>query len=163
MMYIIKPNHKLFYYNTFFQIYNDLKIYKFYFFIDYYYLTNNNLLNLKLEIIKLNNKSFILNSKYVKKLFTSKIGTFIGVKTLVICITNLDNFINILQYLHLIPFYFSYERNFSNIINSKFLFNIKNNQLNIILFINFILFKLIMNIIVLLLYLLYTFIKCFFS
>jgi len=157
-MYLIKDYKKLYNKTNILKIYYNLKFYPFIIFINQDQLKMLNLLNLKNEISKLEGKSFIMNLKYIKKLFNYESFKFMSINTLAIVLKNInDFFLFIINLLDNIIFYYTYNK-FLSFINIKN--NVFEHKLNInLLVLNLALFKLILNIIILLLYLLYTFVN----
>jgi len=159
-MYNISLNKKLYNLNNLCKIYYSLKLFKFYIFLDLFYFTNKTLLELKINLIKLSNQSLILNTKYITKLFDYKLCTFFGTKTLLICLSDCTKILDIINILGNKYFYFCYKTHFSNMISkNKFLLLIRDKILSHPFLLGLILFKLIMYIIIIILYLLYTLIK----
>lgn len=129
------------------KLYNLFNISNYLIFIHKKEFKNKQLLNIKNEILKLNCKSFIINSKYISYLFNLLDFKFINSNILVIFIDNMKNFILILNLLDNIKFYYTYNKIFSNIINNK---NIKNYNNNLFI-IHYIINSLIFNILLLIL------------
>ena len=88
MIYKNNAHQKLVNFNNLCQIYYVLKSYNFFIFLELFLFTNKNLLDIKITLKKLENKSLVLNSKYITKLFDSKICQFLGTKTLLVCISS---------------------------------------------------------------------------
>lgn len=141
-------NNLIFNYNL---LYLDYLI-KFNFFIiflNYKKLSNNSLLYLKNEIQKNNCISLVLNRTYINKIFNN----YFNFLSYILCIFISDNikFIKIIQLLKDINFFYSYKKNFSNII-SKDLINEQLNVFNNLKYLHYNIFKIIFNIINILLY-----------
>lgn len=145
-------------YNIVFTYY-IIKYVPFLLFINSFYFTNKKLLELKILIDKESSKSFILNTKIIKKIFRFSHFSFNSGKIWVIAVGNLKQFLNILSYFYLMPLSFSYLKSFSNIISSQMIINWnKLYETNKFVW-ALIIFKVLMYIIILILYFLYTLIR----
>lgn len=154
-MYILKNYSKLYNKNYILKIYYYLNKYPFIIYLNNNIFNNKNLLNFKIELLKFDNKCFILNTKYIKYLFNYKSFKFLGTNIIVILFKSFESFLLIKNYLEDKKFFYSYKKNLGmkNII--KNILNLKN---NVFLF-SFIIFKLILYIILLILYIIYIIIK----
>lgn len=144
------------YYNNLIINYNLLYLdylIKFNFFIiffNYNKLSNTVLLNLKNEIQKEDCVSLTLNKNYINKMF---LNYFMFLSSYVFCIFINNNlkFFKIIKLLNNINFFFSYKKIFSNIVNKDIVLK----QLDLysnLKYLHYIIFKIIFNIIVILLY-----------
>jgi hypothetical protein len=138
-------------------IYNLFNYNYFIIFLDYKQLKNKDMYLLKNELYELNVNSKILLNKEKNKLFNSNF-TFLGSNLFCIFIKDIKKFIEISKILIFkkLIFFYSFKKKISNYIN--------NNQLEILggkvfITIHFLIFKLIKNIIILLLYFLLILIK----
>lgn len=158
-MYKIKLYKNLFWLNNILKSYYYVKLFSYIIFIDIFYFTNKSLLELKIKIKNENIQSIILNTKILKKIFKYNHYKFNRTKIVMIFSLNLNLFLHIIQFLENIPFYFSYKRGFSslilnqNIIDWKLMSSVNNYIWGLLIF------KFIIYIIVLILYLIYTLIK----
>lgn len=153
-----KSNLTMYNYSQF--IYNNFNyLYVYYFFIsssfiiflDFKQLKNKEMYQLKNELYELNVVSKIILNKDKKKLFNSNFK-FLGSHLFCIFIENFDSFIKICNILFMkkILFFYSFKNKFSNLLENT-------NQLDILggkvfITIHFIIYKLILNIVILLLY-----------
>jgi hypothetical protein len=127
---------------------NLIKFNLFIIFFNYNKLTNSTLLILKNEIQKEDCISLTLNRNYINKMFCNYF-TFLSSYIFCIFINNYFKFKKIINLLNNINFFYSYKKRFSNVVNK----NIVINQLNFNLqYLHYITFKIIFNIIILILY-----------
>jgi hypothetical protein len=144
------------YYNNLMLNYNLLYLdylIKFNFFIvffNYNQLSNIFLLDLKNEIQKENCVSLMLTHRQTAKIF---FNYFKFLSSSIFCIFINDNikFIKIIKLLNNINFFFTYKKNFSNILNKNNIL-IQMNFYNNLKYLHFSLFKILFNIIIILLY-----------
>ena len=116
-------------------------------------ILNRNLYDLKNELLKKKLKSYIINSKYIKKLFEKKF-TFLCSHVFFIFCNNISNFIFIINLLNNIKFFYLFNKCFSNnniIINNN------------LYFLHFIIFKLLFNLLIIVLYYIINFIKSIYN
>jgi len=118
-------------------------------YFNYNKILSNNLYNLKNEILKKNLKSFVINSKHIKSIFDKKFKYFSSNMLFIYC-NNILDFIFITKLLNNIKFFYSFNKCFSN--NSIVI----NNNLYCL---HFIVFKLLLNLLIVLLYYIINFIK----
>lgn len=151
------------YYNNLILNYNLLYLDKlikynlFIIFFNYNKLSNYNLLILKNEILKEDCISLTLNRKYINKMFFNYFN-FLSSCIFCIFINNYFKFKQIVTILKDINFFYSYKKMFSNITNKTTILN----QINIyknLTFLHYIIFKIIFNIIIILLYYILSIIK----
>jgi hypothetical protein len=134
---------------------NLIKLNLFIIFFNYNKLTNYNLLILKNEIEKEDCISLTLNRNYINKMF-SNYFTFLSSYIFCIFINNYIKFKKIINILNNINFFYSYKKRFSNIVNK----NLVLNQLNFNLqYLHYITFKILFNILILLLYIIISILK----
>jgi hypothetical protein len=120
-------------------------------------ISNKALYNLKNEILKKNLKSFTINTKHIDGIFDGCLK-FFSSNTFFICCNNVPNFLFTAQLLNNIKFFFFYNKcfNFNYMLNSSSNSLILNNSLNNL---HFIIFKLLFNIIIIILFYIINFIK----
>lgn len=144
------------YYNNLIINYNLLYLdylIKFNFFIiffNYNKVSNNTLLYLKNEIQKEDCISLTLNRNYIDKMFLNYF-TFLSSYIFCIFINNNIKFYKIIKLLNNINFFYSYKKNFSNMINRDIMLKQIDLYSNF-KYLHYIIFKIIFNIIVILLY-----------
>jgi len=149
---IVKANYSLLYLNDLIENNN------FIIFFNYSKLSNSMLLNLKNDLLKEDVRCLVVNSKYIKRLFVVNFF-FLSSFIMLICVSNLKQFLNIIKILSNIKFFYSFKNCFSNIINNNILFEQNNSIKFYYVYIHYIIFKLILNIIIILLYLLISMVK----
>src|ERR1700759_5516120 len=103
-------------------------------------ISNNDILDLKNELFKYSAKSMVIKAKYIKILFSNSC----------IFINNMTQFLNIIKILKNLTYFYSFNKCFSNITNSTFLLDQHNIYEYYIIF-HYIIFKLINNIILIIL------------
>ena len=113
-------------------------------------MTNNDLLKLKNQLFKNSIKSMVIKSKYIKILFSDYFAFF---KSSCLCIYIKEDtqFLNIVNLLKNLLFFYSYSKSFSNITNTEsiiFEYNTYNSYIKF----HYIIFKLINNILLILLF-----------
>jgi len=101
------------------KVYYFFKVFNFFLVLDLFYFTNKSLLDLKIELNKVNSKSLILNTKVLKNLFVFKDNKFCNTKTLVIFSNHINLFVQVMKFLDQKPFYFCYRRYLSSIFSRK--------------------------------------------
>ena len=113
-------------------------------------MSNNDLLNLKNDLFKYNSTSMFIKAKYIKILFSNY---FAFLKSACICIfiSDMTQFLNIIKILKNSSFYFSFKKCLSNITNSESLL-LQHNIYGAFISLHYIIFKLINNIILILLF-----------
>ena len=112
-------------------------------------MSNNDLLDLKNELFKYGSKSMVIKGKYIKVLF-SNYFTFFKSACMCIFVTDMTQFLNIIKALKSSAFIFSLNKCFSNITNLDTLLyqqNIYGSYISL----HYMIFKLINNIILILL------------
>ena len=113
---------------------------------------NKDLYNIINEILKKKLKSYIINSIYIKKMFEKKFK-FLNSYVFFIFCNNISNFIFLIKLLNNIKIFYLFNKCFSNLLNN----NIKlNDDLN---FLHFIIFKLLFNLLIVILFYVINFIK----
>jgi hypothetical protein len=113
---------------------------------------NKDLYNIKNEILKKKLKSYIINSIYIKKMFEKKFK-FLNSYVFFIFCNNISNFIFLIKLLNNIKIFYLFNKCFGNLLNN----NIKlNDDLN---FLHFIIFKLLFNLLIVILFYVINFIK----
>jgi hypothetical protein len=111
-MYILKKYNKLYNNKNILKIYYYLNKYSFIIYLNNNIFNNKFLLNFKIQLLKFNIKSFIINTKYIKYLFNYKSFKFLGTNIIVVVFKNFENFLLIKNYLENKNFYYSYNKNF---------------------------------------------------
>jgi len=154
-MYILNNYNKLYNNNNILKIYYYIKNYNFIIFLNNNQFNNKNLLNLKMELFKFNNKCFIINTKYVKNIFDYKSFGFLSTNIIVVIFKEFKDFLLMEKFFYDKKFYFSYKKNFGIMKKLNNIFNFENNSF----LLGFIIFKFILYIIILLLYIIYIIIK----
>lgn len=96
------------------------------------------------------NISLVLTKKYINKIFNRHFK-FLSSDIFCIFTSDLNKFLNIIKILKGVSFFYSFKRNFSPLLNSNIILNQVEKYKNFQLF-HYILFKLIFNIIILMLY-----------
>lgn len=129
---------------------NLIKFNLFIIFFNYNKLTNYNLLCLKNEISKEDCVNLILNRKYINRIFSNYFN-FLSSHMFCIFINNYIKFKKIINLLNNINFFYSYKKRFSNIANKIVILNQINFYENL-KYLHYIIFKVIFNIIIILLY-----------
>lgn len=129
---------------------NLIKFNLFIIFFNYNKITNYNLLCLKNEIAKEDCISLTLNRKYINKIF-SNYFKFLSSYIFCIFINNYNKFKKIINLLNNINFFYSYKKRFSNITYKINILNQINCYENF-KYLHYIIFKIIFNIIIILLY-----------
>jgi hypothetical protein len=118
-------------------------------YFNYDKVSNKFLYGFKNEMSKKNLKSFVINSKYIKIMFEGKFKYFSSNMVFIFC-NNVLNFIFITKLLNNIKFFYLFNKCFSN---NNFI------MINNLHFFHFIVFKLLFNLLVALLYYIINFIK----
>lgn len=118
---------------------------------------NFNLVNLKKLLLKQKCQSGIWKYRLVRKLF-SKDLSFLSSSMFCIYVNDFSKFVEVIKLLDNINFFFIYNNRFSNIMNKNIFLDIynKNNKLG---FLHFNIFKLLFNIIIILIYFITTILK----
>lgn len=113
-------------------------------------MSNNNLLDLKNDLFKYGPKSMVIKAKYVKLLFSNYFAFF---KSACMCIfiTDMNQFLNTIKILKNLSFFFSFNKCFSNITNLNTLLY-QHNIYGSYISLHYLIFKLINNIILILLF-----------
>jgi hypothetical protein len=135
---------------TLLQIVKNITINPFFIVLNICNMSNNDLLDLKNDLFKYGSKSMFIKAKYIKILFLNYFA-FIKSACMCIFITDMNQFLNIIKILKNLSFFFSFNKAFSNITNSDTLlyqYNIYSSYISL----HYIIFKLINNIILILLY-----------
>jgi hypothetical protein len=112
-------------------------------------ISNYDILDLKNELFKYGAKSMVIKAKYIKILFSNSFA-FIKSSCMCIFINNMTQFLNIIKILKNLTYFYSYNKCFSNITNSSLLLDQHNIYEYYIIF-HYIIFKLINNIILIIL------------
>jgi hypothetical protein len=112
-------------------------------------ISNYDILDLKNELFKYGGKSMVIKAKYIKILFSNSFA-FIKSSCMCIFINNITQFLNIIKILKNLIFFYSFNKCFSNITNSVLLLDQHNIYEYYIIF-HYIIFKLINNIILIIL------------
>lgn len=136
-------------------IYNLICSNKFLIFFNSIKITNNTLLELNIALSKANIKSVIINTIYIKKLFLK--NNFLNTMHCIL-INDINKFYTVLPLLVNIKFIYSYNYCFGNITNFTTMFNY-NNLYNNKIKINYILYNILFNIVLLLLLQIFIIIK----
>ena len=136
---------------------NLIKFNLFIIFFNYNKLTNYNLLCLKNEIAKEDCVTLTLNRKYINRIFFNYFN-FLSSHIFCIFINNYIKFKKIISLLNNINFFYSYKKNFSNITNKSIILNHINVYENL-KYLHYIIFKVIFNIIIILLYFIVSIVK----
>jgi hypothetical protein len=112
-------------------------------------MSNNDLLDLKNELFKYASKSMVIKAKYIKILFSNYFSFF---KSACMCIfiTDISQFFNVIKALKNSSFFYSFNKCFSNITNSDTLLY-QQNTYGSYISLHYMIFKLINNIIFILL------------
>src|SRR5947209_5021730 len=134
---------------TLLNIVNNIHFNPIFIILNIHNMSNNDLLILKNELFKNNSKSMVIKSKYIRILFSSYFNFF---KTACLCIyiPDMIQFLNNLKLLKNLSFFYSYNRSFSNIVNTEML-TFQYNIYSCYIMFHYIIFKLINNIILILL------------
>ena len=141
-------------------LYKYIQDYSFIIFINIYRLKNDNLIYLKNEVSKLNCKNLVINTIFIKKIFHYTNFKFFGTNTLLIFLKDINNFIffiNLLEDTTL--FYYSYNKIFGNITQKNIIFKFYEQSKNSIIFLHYIIFKILYKIVILLLLLIISLVK----
>lgn len=96
------------------------------------------------------NISLVLTRKYINKIFNGYFK-FLSSNIFCIFISDLYKFLNVIKILKEVPFFYSFKYNFSSLVNANIVLNQVEKYKNFQIF-HYILFKLIFNIIILMLY-----------
>lgn len=120
-------------------------------------MSNNVLLELKNELFKYESKSMVIKAKYIKILF-SNYFSFFQSACMCIFIVDMKHFLQVIKILKNLQFFFSFNRCFSNITNSDTLLHQTNIYCSYVTF-HYIIFKLINNIILIILFYIALFIQ----
>jgi hypothetical protein len=134
---------------TLLQVVINLTINKFLIVISLHNKSNTNILDFKNELFKYGSKSMVIKAKYIKTLFSNSFA-FIKSACMCIYINDIIQFLNIIKILNNSSFIYSLNKCFSNITNSISLLDQHNIYESYIIF-HYIIFKLINNIILILL------------
>jgi len=134
---------------TLLQVVKNLMINPFFIVLSLHNISNNDILDLKNELFKYSAKSMVIKAKYIKILFSNSF-TFIKSSCMCIFINNMTQFLNIIKILKNLTYFYSFNKCFSNITNSTFLLDQHNIYEYYIIF-HYIIFKLINNIILIIL------------
>ena len=135
---------------TLLQIVRNIAINPFFIVINICNMSNNNLLDLKNDLFKYGSKSMVIKAKYINFLF-SNYFTFFKSACMCIFITDINQFFNIIKILKNLQFFFSFNKCFSNITNSDTLLY-QSNIYGAYIALHYIIFKLINNIILIILF-----------
>jgi len=135
---------------TLLKIVKSITIHKFFIVLNICNMSNNDLLDLKNELFKYASKSMVIKGKYIKILF-SNYFTFLKSACMCIFITDISQFFNVIKTLKNAQFFYSFNKCFSNITNSDTLLYQQNTYGSYIL-LHYMIFKLINNIILILLF-----------
>src|SRR5688572_23081251 len=146
----LKSYKKLYNNSNICKIYYYIKNCNFIIFIDDQF-NNKELLDLKIELLKFNNRCFIINSKYIKTLFNYKSFKFLSNNIIIICFKDFNTFLLIEKFLNNKFFNYSFKKCYSITKQFKDIYDLKNNEF----LLSFIIFKLILYIILILLYIIY--------
>jgi len=135
---------------TLLQIVKSITINKIFIVLNICNMSNNDLLDLKNEIFKYGSNSMVIKAKYIKVLFSNYFSFF---KSACMCIfiNDMNQFLNIIKILKNSSFYFSFNKCFSNITNSETLL-LQYNIYESLILLHYIIFKLINNIILIILF-----------
>lgn len=136
---------------------NLIKFNLFVIFFNYNKLSNYNLLILKNEIAKEDCISLTLNRKYINNMFFNYFN-FLSSHIFCIFINNYIKFKKIVILLNTLNFFYSYKKKFSNIVNKTIILNQINFYENL-KYLHYIIFKIIFNIIIILLYFITSIVK----
>lgn len=136
-------------------LYNLLRSNTIIIFVNIQQFTNKNFLNFKYNITKLNVINLILKSEHIKLLFQNAF-TFLSAHIYCIFMNDINKFIEIINILNNINFYFSYRKRFSNIVNNINIVGKINKKLYNL---HYFIYKIIFNIIIILLYFILNFTK----
>jgi hypothetical protein len=134
---------------TLLQVIKNFMINPFFIVLSLYNISNYDILNLKNELFKYDAKSMVIKAKYIKILFSNSFA-FIKSSCMFIFINNMMQFFNIIKILKNLIFFYSFNKCFSNITNSVLLLEEHNIYEYYIIF-HYIIFKLINNIILIIL------------
>jgi hypothetical protein len=135
---------------TLLQIVKSITIYPFFIVLNTCNMSNSDLLDLKNDLFKYSSKSMVIKAKYIKVLFSNYFA-FIKSACMCIFINDMTQFLNIIKILKNASFYFSFNKCFSNITNSENLL-LQHNIYGSLISLHYIIFKLINNIILILLF-----------
>lgn len=102
------------------------------------------------SINNFDNISLVLTKKYVNKIFNCHFK-FLSSNVFCIFISDLHKFLNVIKILKDVSFFYSFKYNFSSLVNKNLVLNQVEKYKNFQIF-HYILFKLIFNIIILMLY-----------
>ncbi len=135
---------------TLLKIVKSITIHKIFIVLNICNMSNNDLLDLKNELFKYESKSMVIKAKYIKILFSNYFSFF---KSACMCIfiTDISQFLNVIKTLKNSSFFFSFNKCFSNITNSDTLLY-QQNTYGTYISLHYMLFKLINNIILILLF-----------
>lgn len=134
---------------TLLQIVKSITINPFFIVLNICNMSNSDLLALKNDLFKYSSKSLVIKAKYIKVLFSNYFA-FIKSACMCIFINDINQFLNIIKILKNSSFYFSFNKCFSNITNSENLL-LQHNIYGSFISLHYIIFKLINNIILILL------------
>ena len=148
---LVNKNYDLLYFNLLIQN-SDFIV-----FFNYKNLSNSNLLDLKNYISFYAFKSVVIHLSYIKHLFFNDF-LFLNSYNIAIFINSLNDFNNIVKLLKNINFYFTFKKRFSGITNNILLSN-QIKKYNNYIFFHYVIFKLINNIILIILYFKFLFLK----
>lgn len=135
---------------TLLQIVKNITINPFFIVLNTCNMSNNDLLDLKNDLFKYGSKSMVIKAKYIKILFYNYFAFF---KSACMCIfmTDMNQFLNVIKILKNLSFFFSFNKAFSNITNSEALLY-QHNIYRSYISLHYTIFKLINNIILIILY-----------
>lgn len=111
---------------------------------------NINLVNLKKSLFQQKCRSSVWRQKLVNKLFSSDLK-FLSSSMFCIYIDDFNKLVKVIELLDNISFFFIYNNRFSNIMNKNIFLDIYNTN-NKLSFLHFNIFKLLFNIIIILIY-----------
>jgi hypothetical protein len=135
---------------TLLQIVKNITINRFFIVLNICNMSNNVLLDLKNDLYNYGSKSMVIKAKYIKILF-SNYFTFFKSACMCIFINDMSQFFNIIKILKNLSFFYSFNKAFSNITNSDTLLY-QHNIYSSYISLHYTIFKLINNIILILLY-----------
>ena len=143
------------------KLYNKSTILNLYKYIqDYSFILFININRLKNEVSKLNCKNLVINTIFIKKIFHYTNFKFLGANTFLIFLRDINDFIffiNLLEDTTL--FYYSYNKILGNITQKNIIFKFYEQSKNSIIFLHYIIFKILYKIVVLLLLLIISLVK----
>jgi hypothetical protein len=115
-------------------------------------ISNKSLYSLKNEMLKKNIKSFVISSIHIKEAFEKEFK-FLGSNMFFIFCSDALNFLFVSKLLSGIKFFYSFNKRFSSVFNHNMELSIS------LVFFHFIIFKLLFNLLIVILFYIISFIK----